>query len=156
MKQDFTFNDQTINAEFYIDANFDLIDIKSHSMAQGAAKAIEKIQAENHVRFAFYGDEFTINGVTYHNLSIEFRWLGDGYGSPRIMARRLDRFGEGFSDAARKQIVNELVPQLLEFAEANREAARAERVEWYKNHAAETIAKAQEQFEAVQSVIEAA
>lgn len=156
MKQDFNFNGQTINAEFSIDANFDTLDLKSHFMAEAASNAVKKIKQENHVRFAFYGDEFTINGVTYHNLCIEFRWLDDSFGSPYITARRLDRFGEGFSDAARKQIVNELVSQLLEFAEANREAARAELVEWYKNHAAKTIERAQKQFEAVQSVIEAA
>ena len=153
MKQDFNFNGQTINAEFTIDANFDTLDLKSHFMAEAAADAIKKIKQENSVRFAFYGDEFTINGVTYHNLCIEFRWLDDSFGSPYITARRLDRFGEGFSDAARKQIVNELVPQLLEFAKANREAARDELVQWYKNHAAQTIARAMEQFEAVNSAL---
>ena len=156
VKQDFNFNGKTINAEFTIDANFDALDIKSHFMAEAASNAIKKIKQENGVRFAFYGDEFTINSVTYHNLCIEFRWLDNSFGSPRIMARRCDRFGEGFSDAARKQIVKELVPQLLDFAKANREAARDELVQWYKNHATQTIAKAMEQFEAVNSALKAA
>ena len=154
MKHDFEFNGQFITLDFSLDANVDFFNVRnSWRYADDIKKGIAKINTAQNVRFNDY-NEFVINGVAYRCLCVEFRDVGDGLGSPYITARRVDSWQYTLTDAARREISDNLVPKLLEFALANREKARAELLEFFKKSATENIEKARESLDLAQKVIE--
>ena len=157
MKQEFNFNGETIAFDFCLDANADFFSVRnSWHYSDDIQKSMNKIKTAQNVRFDDYHQEFVINGVVYRHLCVEFRDIGGGFGSPYITARRVDSWQDTLSDAARRKVVDELVPALREFATANREAARAELMDKFKQSAAEKIAETREELLKAQSVIEAA
>ena len=157
MKQEFNFNGGTINFDFRLDADVSFFSPRnSWHYAEDIKKGIDKILASQNVRFDDYNEEFVINGVAYRHLCVEFRDIGGEFGSPYITARRVDSWQDTLSDAARRKIVDELVPALREFAIANRLRARAELIKEFKQSAAEKIAETRKQLSEAQAVIEAA
>lgn len=155
MKHDFEFNGQLITLDFSLDANVEFFSVRnSWHYADDIKKGIAKINTAQNVRFNDYNEEFVINGVAYRYLCVEFRDIGDGLGSPYITARRVDSWQDTLTDAARREISDNLAPKLLEFALANREKARAELLDYFKKSAMENIETARESFDLAQKVIE--
>ena len=155
MKHDFDLNGQTIILDFSLDANVEFFSVRnSWHYADDIKKGIAKINTAQNVRFNDYNEEFLINGVAYRYLCIEFRELGDGLGSPYITARRADSWQDTLTNAARREISDNLAPKLLEFALANREKARAELLDCFKKSAMENIETARESLDLAQKVIE--
>lgn len=155
MKHDFEFNGQSITLDFSLDANVEFFSVRnSWHYADDIKKGIAKINTAQNVRFNDYNEEFVINGVAYRYLCIEFRDIGDGLGSPYITARRVDSWQDTLTDAARREISDNLAPKLLEFALANREKARAELLDFFKKSAMENIETARESLDLAQKVIE--
>ena len=156
MRQEFNFNGEMIAFNFCLDANAEFFSVRnSWHYSDDIQKSMAKIKTAQNVRFDDYHEEFTINGVAYRHLCVEFRDVGGEFGSPYITARRVDSWQDTLSDAARRKIVNELVPALREFALANREAARAELMEQFKQSAADTIAQTRTELWKAQAIIEA-
>ena len=156
MKQDFEFNGETISFDFRLDANVEFFSVRnSWHYVDDIKKGMAKIEAAQNVRFDDYNQEFVINGVAYQHLRVEFRDIGDGFGSPYITARRVDSWQNTLSDAARRQIADNLAPKLREFALANREKARAELLADYKQSALEKMEEAKAGFELAQKAIKA-
>lgn len=155
MRHDFKFNGQVINLDFDLDANVEFFTVRnSWHYVDDIKKGIAKINTAQNVRFNDYNEEFVINGVAYRYLCVEFRDIGDGLGSPYITARRVDSWQDTLTDAARRQISDNLAPKLLEFALANREKARAELLDYFKKSAMENIETARESLDLAQKVIE--
>lgn len=155
MKHDFELNGQSITLDFSLDANVEFFSVRnSWHYADDIKKGIAKINTAQNVRFNDYNEEFVINGVAYRYLCVEFRDIGDGLGSPYITARRVDSWQDTLTDAARREISDNLAPKLREFALANREKARAELLDYFKKSAIENIETAREGFDLAQKVIE--
>ena len=155
MRHDFEFNGQTITLDFSLDANVEFFSVRnSWHYADDIKKGIAKINTAQNVRFNDYNEEFTINGVAYRYLCVEFRDIGDGLGSPYITARRVDSWQDTLTDAARREISDNLAPKLVEFALANREEARAELLDCFKKSAMEKIETERENLELAQKVVE--
>ena len=111
MKHDFELNGQSITLDFSLDANVEFFSVRnSWHYADDIKKGIAKINTAQNVRFNDYNEEFVINGVAYRYLCIEFRDIGDGLGSPYITARRVDSWQDTLTDAARREISDNLAP----------------------------------------------
>lgn len=156
MRQDFELNGETISFDFCLDANVEFFSVRhSWHYVDDIKAGMAKIEAAQNVRFHDYNGEFVINGVAYRYLCVEFRDIGDGFGSPYITAKRVDSWQDTLTDAARRQIEDNLVPKLRDFALANRENARAELLADYKQSALEKMQEAKAGFELAEKAIKA-